>query len=52
MRPWFGQLLYVGSAAKVFDASGKLVDDAIRARLRKGVRARIGFRVRKNEFGL
>jgi chromate reductase len=35
MRPWFGQLLYVGNAAKVFDASGKLVDDAIRGRLRK-----------------
>ncbi|HUQ75463.1 MAG TPA: NADPH-dependent FMN reductase [Burkholderiales bacterium] len=35
MRPWFGQLLYVGNAAKVFDASGKLVDDAIRQRLRK-----------------
>jgi hypothetical protein len=25
----------VGNAAKVFDASGRLVDDAIRARLRK-----------------
>jgi len=35
MRPWFGQLLYVGSAGKVFDPTGKLVDDAIRARLRK-----------------
>ena len=35
MRPWFGQLLYVGNAAKVFDASGKLVDDGIRGRLRK-----------------
>jgi NAD(P)H-dependent FMN reductase len=35
MRPWFGQSLYVGNAAKVFDASGRLVDDAIRARLRK-----------------
>jgi NAD(P)H-dependent FMN reductase len=35
MRPWFGQTLYVGSAAKVFDVSGRLVDDAIRARLRK-----------------
>jgi chromate reductase, NAD(P)H dehydrogenase (quinone) len=35
MRPWFGQALYVGNAAKVFDASGKLVDDAIRGRLRK-----------------
>jgi NAD(P)H-dependent FMN reductase len=35
MRPWFGQILYVGSAAKVFDASGRLADDAVRARLRK-----------------
>jgi chromate reductase, NAD(P)H dehydrogenase (quinone) len=35
MRPWFGQQLYVGNAAKVFDASGRLVDDAIRGRLRK-----------------
>src|SRR4051794_24675390 len=35
MRPYFGQLLYVGGAAKVFDAAGRLADDAIRARLRK-----------------
>jgi NAD(P)H-dependent FMN reductase len=35
MRPWFGQLLYVGNASKVFDAGGKLGDDAIRQRLRK-----------------
>jgi NAD(P)H-dependent FMN reductase len=35
LRPWFGQPLYVGNAAKVFDPSGRLVDDAIRARLRK-----------------
>jgi NAD(P)H-dependent FMN reductase len=35
MRPYFGQLFYVGGAAKVFDASGRLADDAIRARLRK-----------------
>src|ERR1700704_2407620 len=35
LRPWFGQLLYVGGAASVFDASGKLVDEATRARLRK-----------------
>ena len=35
VRPWFGQLLYVGNATTVFDASGKLVDDAIRQRLRK-----------------
>ncbi len=34
MRPWFGQLMYVGNAARVFDASGKLVDEAIRTRLR------------------
>jgi NAD(P)H-dependent FMN reductase len=38
MRPWFGQLLYVGNAGKVFDASGKLVDDAIRTRLRNYMR--------------
>ncbi len=38
MRPWFGQLMYVGNAAKVFDASGKLVDEAIRTRLRNYVR--------------
>ncbi|HEV7478276.1 MAG TPA: NADPH-dependent FMN reductase [Burkholderiales bacterium] len=35
LRPWFGQLLYVGGAGSVFDASGKLVDEATRARLRK-----------------
>jgi len=43
MRPWFGQLLYVGSAAKVFDTSGKLVDAAIRGRLRKYLEGFIGF---------
>ena len=35
MRPFFGQLLYLGGASKVFDASGRLVDEAIRERLRK-----------------
>jgi hypothetical protein len=35
MRPWFGQALHVGNASKVFDPSGRLVDDAIRGRLRK-----------------
>jgi NAD(P)H-dependent FMN reductase len=35
LRPWFGQLLYVGGAGSVFDASGKLADEATRARLRK-----------------
>jgi chromate reductase, NAD(P)H dehydrogenase (quinone) len=33
MRAYFGQLLYVGGAAKAFDASGRLVDDAVRKRL-------------------
>jgi chromate reductase, NAD(P)H dehydrogenase (quinone) len=35
MQPFYGQLLYVGNAGKVFDASGRMVDDAMRARLRK-----------------
>ena len=43
MRPWFGQLLYVGNAAKVFDSSGKLVDEAIRGRLRKYMEGFVGF---------
>ena len=34
MRPWFGQTLYVGRAGSVFDASGRLADEAIRKRLR------------------
>jgi len=38
MRPWFGQLMYVGNAAKVFDASGKLVDEAMRTRLHNYMR--------------
>ncbi len=32
-RVWFGSTLYVGNAGKVFDESGKLVDQAIRERL-------------------
>ena len=43
MRPWFGQILYVGNASKVFDASGRLVDDAIRGRLRKYVAGFVEF---------
>ena len=38
MRPWFGQLLYVGGAHKVFDPAGKLIDEAIRTRLRNYLR--------------
>jgi NAD(P)H-dependent FMN reductase len=33
MRPWFGPRLGVAGAAKVFDESGRLVDEAIRGRL-------------------
>jgi NAD(P)H-dependent FMN reductase len=29
-EPWFGKKLYVGGASKVFDAEGKIVDDAIK----------------------
>jgi NAD(P)H-dependent FMN reductase len=43
MRPWFRQLLYLGSAGKVFDASGKLADDAIRQRLRKYMEGFVAF---------
>jgi NAD(P)H-dependent FMN reductase len=43
MRPFYGQLLYVGSAGKVFDPTGKLVDDAIRARLRKYMEGFVAF---------
>ena len=34
-RPWFGDKLYVSSAGKAFDASGKLVDQALRDKLKK-----------------
>ena len=34
MRPWFGGLLYVGGAGKLFDSAGKLTDEATRGRLR------------------
>lgn len=33
-RPWFGQTLYLSGADKLFDATGRLVDEASRARLR------------------
>ncbi|MEE8635473.1 MAG: NADPH-dependent FMN reductase [Acidiferrobacterales bacterium] len=35
MRPWFGSQLYVGGASKIFDESGKIVDEDIRERLQK-----------------
>jgi NAD(P)H-dependent FMN reductase len=34
-RPWFGSILYVSSAGKAFDATGKLIDQATRERLQK-----------------
>lgn len=34
-RVWFGGTLYVGGARKVFDASGKMVDDQMRGRLQR-----------------
>jgi NAD(P)H-dependent FMN reductase len=43
MRPWFGQLLYVGGASKVFDPSGRLADEAIRKRLRNYVHEFVQF---------
>ena len=33
-RPWFGGRLTVGNASSVFDASGNLVDDKVRAQLK------------------
>jgi NAD(P)H-dependent FMN reductase len=40
MAPWFGGRMMVSNAAKVFDQDGRLIDDAVRERLRKFV---IGF---------
>ena len=44
--PWFGGALFVASAAKVFDADGRLVDDAIRSRLEVFVRGFVEFAAR------
>jgi chromate reductase len=42
-RPWFGEKLYVSSASKVFDASGKLIDQAVRDRLNSFLTAYAAF---------
>lgn len=42
-RPYFGRLLYVGGAEKAFDASGRLVDDAVRKRLRAYLEGFVSF---------
>jgi NAD(P)H-dependent FMN reductase len=36
-RPWFGSVMYVSEAAKVFDAEGRLTDEKIREDLTKFV---------------
>jgi NAD(P)H-dependent FMN reductase len=33
MRPWFGMQIYVSNAGKIFDGSGRLVDENMRKRL-------------------
>ncbi len=47
MRPWFGKLLYVNGAMKLFDSSGNLIDDAIRSRLKSYLEGFVAF-VREN----
>jgi NAD(P)H-dependent FMN reductase len=42
-RPWFGEVLYVGGAGKVFDPAGKLIDDATRTRLRAYLRGFVDY---------
>ena len=34
-RVWFGGILYVGGANRIFDASGKMVDDQMKERLQR-----------------
>ena len=46
-RAYFGQLLYVGGAEKVFDASGRLVDDTVRRRLRAYLEGFVAFVARR-----
>ena len=43
MRPWFGELLYVGGAGKLFDPAGKITDEATRTRLRSYLRGFVDF---------
>jgi len=42
-RPWFGEFLYVGGAGKVFDQTGKLIDDDTRKRLRSYLNGFVSF---------
>jgi len=34
-QAWFGPRVYVSNAAKVFDADGRMIDDAVRASVTK-----------------
>ncbi len=43
MRPWWGKSLYVGGASKVFDAEGKLTDEATRKQLKELVEGFVEF---------
>ena len=47
MRPWFGKLLYVSGAMKLFDSSGNLSDEPIRSRLKSYLKGFVAF-VREN----
>ena len=42
-RTWFGKQLYVDNAGKVFDDSGKLIDEDLRGRLRDYIEGFVGF---------
>jgi NAD(P)H-dependent FMN reductase len=46
MRPWWGKSLYVGGASKVFDAEGKLTDEATRKQLKELVEGFVEFAAR------
>jgi chromate reductase len=48
MQLWFGMLLYVSSAHTVFDASGTLLDEHIRERLRRYMTGFVAFVQRRS----
>lgn len=43
MRPWFGRKLYVGHADKLFDASGRLIDEKMQSRVKAFMAGFAGF---------
>jgi chromate reductase, NAD(P)H dehydrogenase (quinone) len=43
MRPWFGGRLLVSHAGKVFDETGEIVDQQVRAQLQQFVHGFVGF---------